>query len=46
MRTRLHRSGVLHDIGAAYVHGTLGNPLTALAEEAGIKLKQVHMTRI
>ena len=41
MRTRRHRSGVVFDLGAAYVHGTIGNPLTELAEEAGIELKQV-----
>lgn len=29
------------DLGAAYIHGTTGNPLTALALEAGIDLKQV-----
>lgn len=29
------------DLGAAYIHGTTGNPLTALASEAGIDLKQV-----
>lgn len=29
------------DLGAAYIHGTTGNPLTALASEAGVDLKQV-----
>ncbi|CAM9690420.1 unnamed protein product, partial [Scytosiphon promiscuus] len=41
MRTRLHRAGVPCDDGAAYVHGTIGNPLAEVAREAGIALKQV-----
>ncbi|CAN0558317.1 unnamed protein product [Laminaria digitata] len=44
MRTRRHRTGVLCDLGAGYVHGTIGNPLTDLARDAGIKLKQVRAT--
>lgn len=42
MRTRLHRSGAMFDDGAAYVHGTVGNPLAELAKDAGIVLKQVR----
>eukprot|EP00903_Cladosiphon_okamuranus_P006763 g6596.t1 len=41
MRTRRHRTGALCDHGAAYVHGTVGNPLAEVAKEAGISLKQV-----
>lgn len=41
MRTERHRLGFSYDAGAAYVHGTIGNPIAAIAEEAGILLKQV-----
>lgn len=44
MRTRRHRTGALCDHGAAYIHGTVGNPLAELAKEAGIGLKQVSTT--
>lgn len=40
MRTRQHPSGFLYDAGAAYVHGTTGNPIAKLAKEANITLKQ------
>lgn len=42
MRTRRHPSGFLYDAGAAYVHGTTGNPIAELAKEANITLKQVR----
>ncbi|CAB1116449.1 PAO [Ectocarpus sp. CCAP 1310/34] len=44
MRTRRHGTaggGLCFDHGAAYIHGTLGNPLVDLAKGAGIGLKQV-----
>ncbi len=41
IRTHRHRTGALCDLGAAYIHGTTGNPLVELAREAGISLKQV-----
>eukprot|EP00752_Nemacystus_decipiens_P004594 g4193.t1 len=41
MRTRRHKTGALCDHGAAYIHGTVGNPLVEVAKEAGIGLKQV-----
>ncbi|CAM9670660.1 unnamed protein product, partial [Ectocarpus sp. 6 AP-2014] len=44
MRTRQHGpvgGGLCFDHGAAYIHGTLGNPLVDLAKGAGIGLKQV-----
>ena len=42
MRTRRHRTGALCDLGAAYIHGTIGNPLVEVATEAGVSLKQVR----
>lgn len=45
MRTRRLPSGVAYDEGAAYIHGTIGNPVVDLMEEAGISLKQVGSSR-
>ncbi|CAN0117967.1 unnamed protein product, partial [Ectocarpus fasciculatus] len=46
MRTRRHGTarggGLCYDHGAAYIHGTLGNPLVDLANGAGIGLKQAR----
>ncbi len=36
--TSTHWPDLPVDLGASWVHGTLGNPLTALAEEAGTRL--------
>ncbi|CAM9185322.1 unnamed protein product [Discosporangium mesarthrocarpum] len=41
VQTRKHPSGFEYDEGAAYIHGQEGNPIGALAAEAGIKLKLI-----
>ena len=40
-QTRNHPHGFIYDEGAAWIHGTDGNPLVALANQLGIELKEI-----